>query len=82
MLRDVEGVRVAAFFTNYGNPTQTRVSLRSETPYDVAAICMRWGGGGHVRAAGATIERPMLEAIPLVIAEIERAMLATDGQSL
>lgn len=81
MLRDVEGVQVAAFFTNYGTPTQTRVSLRSNTPYDMAAICMRWGGGGHIRAAGATIERPMQEAIPLVIAEIEREILATDRQS-
>jgi phosphoesterase RecJ-like protein len=82
MLRDIEGVCVAAFFTNYGNPAQTRVSLRSSVPYDVAAICMRLGGGGHARAAGVTIEKPMLEAIPLVIAEIEREMLATDRLSL
>lgn len=74
MLRDIEGVRVAAFFTNYGNPAQTRVSLRSSAPYDVAAICVRLGGGGHARAAGATIEKPMLEAIPHVIAEIELEM--------
>ncbi len=80
-LRDIEGVQVAAFFTNYGTPIQTRVSLRSDAPYDVAAICTRLGGGGHIRAAGATIERPMQEAIPLVIAEIEREILATDRQS-
>jgi bifunctional oligoribonuclease and PAP phosphatase NrnA len=74
LLRDIEGVRVAAFFTNYGNPAQTRVSLRSGAPYDVSAICMRLGGGGHARAAGVTIEKPMQDAIPLVIAEIEHEM--------
>lgn len=78
MLRDIEGVQVAAFFKNYGNPLETRVSLRSSAPYDVAAICMRLGGGGHPRAAGATIQQPLQEAMSLVVAEIEREMQATD----
>lgn len=77
-LRDIAGVQVAAFFKNYGDPTTTRLSLRSDAPYDVAAICMRLGGGGHARAAGATIQKPLSEAIPLALAEIEREMLATD----
>ncbi|GCE20231.1 DHH family phosphoesterase [Dictyobacter kobayashii] len=81
MLRDIEGVQVAAFFKNYGNPAITRVSLRSNEPYNVAAVCMRLGGGGHARAAGATIAMPMQEAMPLVIAEIEREMRETDQQS-
>ena len=78
MLRDIEGVEVAAFFKNYGNPAITRVSLRSNEPYNVAAVCMRLGGGGHPRAAGATIALPLKEAMPLVIAEIEREMHETD----
>ncbi|GCE27774.1 phosphoesterase [Dictyobacter alpinus] len=80
MLRDIEGVQVAAFFKNYGNPAETRISLRSNEPYNVAAICMRLGGGGHPRAAGATIQQPMSKAIPLVLAEIEREMRTTDQQ--
>ncbi|GAC1630598.1 MAG: bifunctional oligoribonuclease/PAP phosphatase NrnA [Ktedonobacteraceae bacterium] len=79
MLRDIEGVQVAAFFKSYGDPLVTRVSLRSNTPYDVAAVCMRLGGGGHARAAGVTINKPMKEAMPLVLAEIEREVHATDG---
>jgi phosphoesterase RecJ-like protein len=78
MLRDIEGVQVAAFFKNYGNTQETRVSLRSNTPYDVAAVCVRLGGGGHARAAGATVHKPLAEAIPLVIAEIEREVRETD----
>ncbi len=78
MLRDIKGVQVSAFFKNYGNPQETRVSLRSNTPYDVAAVCIRLGGGGHARAAGATVQKPLTEAIPLVIAEIEREVHETD----
>ncbi len=78
MLRDIAGVQIAAFFKSYDDPYVTRLSLRSNTPYNVAAICMRLGGGGHARAAGATIARPLPEAIPLVLAEIERALQETD----
>lgn len=78
MLRDIKGVQVSAFFKNYGDPQETRVSLRSNTPYDVAAVCIRLGGGGHARAAGATVQKPLAEAIPLVIAEIEREVRETD----
>ena len=78
MLRDIKGVQVAAFFKNYDDPATTRVSMRSNTPYNVAAICMRLGGGGHDRAAGATIERPLAEAIELVVAEIEQQIRETD----
>ncbi|GCE13447.1 DHH family phosphoesterase [Tengunoibacter tsumagoiensis] len=79
-LRDIAGVQVAAFFKNYGDPSLTRVSLRSTAPYDVAAICMRLGGGGHPRAAGATIHQPLAEATRLVIQEIVQQIEATDQQ--
>jgi phosphoesterase RecJ-like protein len=58
MLRDIEGVQIAAFFKSYGEPGVTRLSLRSAAPYNAAAICQRFGGGGHERAAGATIPGP------------------------
>ncbi|HEX4203277.1 MAG TPA: bifunctional oligoribonuclease/PAP phosphatase NrnA [Ktedonobacteraceae bacterium] len=74
MLRDIEGVKIAAFFKNYGDATQTRLSLRSEDPYDVAAICMRHGGGGHPRAAGATLPMPLEEAMAVIVQELEAEM--------
>jgi phosphoesterase RecJ-like protein len=78
MLRDIEGAQIAAFFKSFGNPHETRVSLRSEAPYDVAKVCMRFGGGGHLRAAGATIALPLDEAMKLVIAELEREIMEMD----
>jgi phosphoesterase RecJ-like protein len=43
-----------------------KVSLRSVTDFDVAAIAMRFGGGGHRAAAGFTDAR----SIPEVLADI------------
>ena len=73
-LRDIAGVEIAAFFRSFDNPNETRVSMRSNTPYDVAKICMRLGGGGHPRAAGATVHLPLHDAITLVVREMEREL--------
>ncbi len=50
-----EGSRVAAIL--YANQRGWRVSMRTMWPdVDVAAIAAQFGGGGHPRAAGCTIE--------------------------
>ena len=74
MLRDIEGVKVAAFFKSYDDPETTRLSLRCAAPYNAAAICQRFGGGGHERAAGATLHMPIAETITLVVAELEQEL--------
>ena len=74
VLRDVEGVQVAAFFKNYGDPTTTRLSLRCAEPYNAAKFCQRYDGGGHARAAGATIKLPLNEAMPFVVKELQNMM--------
>ena len=33
----------------------TKVSVRTTAPYDASAVCRQFNGGGHVRAAGATL---------------------------
>ncbi len=73
-LRDIEGVQIAAFFKSYGEPGITRLSLRCAEPYNAAAICLRFGGGGHARAAGATIYKPLAEARSMVVEELKREM--------
>ena len=74
MLRDIEGVQVAAFFKSYNEPGVTRLSMRSMAPYNVAAFCMRFGGGGHARAAGATIHQPLPEAMAMIVTELEQEL--------
>lgn len=78
LLRDIEGVEVAAFFKDYGDPTRTRLSMRSAAPYNAAEICQRIAnGGGHARAAGGTLYMPIAAATALVVAELERVMMCT-----
>ena len=52
-----------------------RVSMRSMSAVDVAAICKKFGGGGHVRAAGCTVEAADIdEAENLIIAAVMSAI--------
>ena len=51
-LRCIEGVLVSA--TIKEKDDCQRISLRSKDLVDVAEICAHFGGGGHMRAAGAT----------------------------
>jgi len=75
LLRDIEGVEVAAFFKSYSDPNTTRLSLRSAAPYNAAEFCQRFAnGGGHARAAGGTLHMPIEEVTALIIAELEKMM--------
>lgn len=77
LLRDIEGVEIAALFKSYGDPNTTRLSLRCAAPYNAAEICVRLSnglGGGHARAAGATFHLPIEETTALVVAELEKEM--------
>ncbi len=53
--RRVQGVEVAVSIRQPGEEPVYRVSMRSSVDFDVSAICAEFGGGGHVRAAGATV---------------------------
>ena len=77
MLRDIGGVEIAAFFKSYDEPTITRLSLRCAAPYSAAAICQRFGGGGHERAAGARLHMPIEEATTVVVAALEHELKGT-----
>jgi phosphoesterase RecJ-like protein len=78
-LIDIEGARIAALFKEQADGT-TRVSLRTTAPYDATAISRRYGGGGHMRAAGCSMELPidaaMAELLPLLEAELARGRSA------
>lgn len=50
----VKGVDCAIFMYETGT-LEYKISLRSKGRVDVAAVAMKFGGGGHVRAAGCTM---------------------------
>ena len=56
--RSVEGVEVGLLFRQIPRKG-IKVSFRSNGAVNVNALARRFGGGGHVRAAGALIEGPM-----------------------
>jgi len=64
--RSVDGTEVAVLFAEL-EPAKTKVSIRSNVSVDVGAIAAQFGGGGHYRAAGCTIEAPLKEARKQII---------------
>ena len=70
--RGLLGNRVAIFY--YGAPgdaAETRISIRTRAPLDASVLAAKFGGGGHIRAAGCTIDKPLDEAKALFSAAIE-----------
>ncbi len=54
---------------------QTRISVRTrEGGVDATELCGRFGGGGHARAAGATVPATIDQAPPIVLAEARRLL--------
>ncbi|HZC05271.1 MAG TPA: bifunctional oligoribonuclease/PAP phosphatase NrnA [Ktedonobacterales bacterium] len=72
-LMDTEGVALAAIFREAPDGA-TRVSLRSAAPYDAAAICAQFGGGGHIRASGCTLRMDIDEAQRVFVLALELAL--------
>jgi len=74
-LRSVAGVEVVALFKEQSDGG-VRMSLRASGDVDVAAIARSFGGGGHVKAAGASLEHPMSRCVEAVEAVVEEALRA------
>lgn len=60
--RSIRGVDLAAFLYAGAEGRESRLSLRTRAPFDAAGFCRALGGGGHARAAGATLPLPIPEA--------------------
>ncbi|WP_069997494.1 DHH family phosphoesterase [Cellulosilyticum sp. I15G10I2] len=62
-IKNIKGCEVAVFIYPSNTPGAYKMSLRSNAPHDVAKLASSFGGGGHVRAAGATIWGTLSEVI-------------------
>jgi phosphoesterase RecJ-like protein len=61
--RSAAGNKIALFFYQIPDRThETRVSIRTRTPFDATILAKLFGGGGHIRAAGCTIKGSMATA--------------------
>ncbi len=78
-LNSIAGLELAILFKEV-HDSLTKISIRSRGAVDAAALCATFGGGGHIRAAGAEIERPMDETVKMVLAAAKEAILGASKQ--
>ena len=69
MIRNIKGVDVAIVL-KAKTDTLTRASIRSKVR-DANQIASHFGGGGHIRAAGCSIESPIHEALEQILTVID-----------
>ena len=81
-MRELAGVEVIMMFREQDDGT-TRVSLRAKHDADVGSLAVRFGGGGHRRAAGITLHEPLDSAIPKILAAARQTLAEsqTRGES-
>ena len=60
--------------------TQVRVSVRTSARADAVAITAAFGGGGHARAAGCTLDVKLADAVSAVLDECERELDRADAR--
>lgn len=71
--RDIDSVEAAVFAKETGDK-EFKLSFRSKRIVDVKSICERYGGGGHVRAAGCTIKGDLTSIKKCVIEELTASL--------
>lgn len=75
--RNLKGVEVGVLLKEVA-ADRTRVSLRSRKYFPVNEFAHQFGGGGHPRAAGCTIEKSLVEAEELLIDKLKTAIVTKD----
>ena len=70
--RDIEGVEVSVFIrqTDKG----CKVSMRSNEYVNVSDICLLLGGGGHIRAAGVTMQCTIEQAKEKILMHVRKVI--------
>ena len=69
----IEGTRCAVILVEQKSG-QVKVSFRSRSGLDVAAVAEQFGGGGHKLASGAMIAGPMANAQTVVLKALQAAL--------
>ncbi|GGK88770.1 phosphoesterase [Deinococcus radiotolerans] len=76
MFRNVEGSQLAVMVKDFGE--RVKVSLRSRAGLSAQNVAVALGGGGHVPAAGASLNLTWPEAFPLLDAAIQAELRRVD----
>ncbi len=73
-LRNVKGTDVAIYVRGKSDGS-LKVSLRASENVDVSTVAIKFGGGGHMRAAGYTMKEPFDVGKKLVIDEFKKLIV-------
>ena len=76
--RSIAGVRLALLFRQLANG-KVKVSFRSVGDVDVAELAQQFGGGGHRKAAGASLDGTLAEAQAAVLAAARSYLDGREG---
>ncbi len=72
LARSVGGVQIAVMIYEVPDEDRVKVSLRTYAPHNAAEFCQNYGGGGHARAAGFSLEHQSAdEVLAEVLAGLE-----------
>lgn len=69
-IREVKEIEISCVLKEY-DVENTKVSLRSKNNIDVAEISKKFGGGGHMKAAGFQINKNLKEAEFIIVNELK-----------
>ena len=68
--RDIEGVEVSIFLRE--REDGYKASLRSNNYVNVSDVCLKFNGGGHIRAAGCNMQGSLEEAKERMLSEVKK----------
>ena len=73
--RDIEGVEVSVFIRQKEDDDSTyKISLRSNEYVNVSDVCLMFSGGGHERAAGATMQGDVQTVKGKILTELRKVL--------
>jgi len=71
-IMSIDGIEIGVLFKE--NPDSIRCSLRAKNYANVSDVAVKFDGGGHVRAAGCTLDKPMEKAQETLVPELIKAL--------
>lgn len=77
IMQRIAGIQALVVFKERVDGT-TKISLRSQPAFNVAALAQEWGGGGHSQAAGATLFMPPSEAVQKIVPQLHALVGVTE----
>ncbi len=72
--RSLVGNEIAFLLRENADGASVRCSLRSNPPYAVGPVAEHFGGGGHLQAAGCTIEGSIDDVLKVLVPQLRQQM--------